>query len=93
MKKYLVSLLLMLPFLLMAKTITSSSWKYNSITTLHLKELLVTQQGDTLVNYQPQNPFEFYSTIVKQIQVKLTYIIRFWGDDLGGHKTITQAAH
>ena len=35
MKKYLVSLLLMLPFFVMAQNDAGSSWKYNSITTLH----------------------------------------------------------
>ena len=86
MKKYLVSLLLfIMPFFLMAQ----DSWFKLEVQFDYYAPsesfALLTQQGDTLVNYQPSNPFEFYSTIVEadsgDIDISL---LDSWGDGWQG---------
>lgn len=86
MKKYLVSLLLMLPFFVMAQ---NDSWFKLEVQFDYYAPqesfALLTQQGDTLVNYQPSNPFEFYSTIVEADSgdIDLT-LLDSWGDGWQG---------
>ena len=47
--------------------------------------VLLTQQGDTLVNYQPNNPFEFYSTTVQADSGELDIsLLDSWGDGWQG---------
>jgi hypothetical protein len=85
MKKYLLSLLFLMPLFVMAQ----DSWFKLEVQFDYYAPdesfALLTQSGDTLVNYQPQNPFEFYSTIVEadsgDIDISL---LDDWGDGWQG---------
>ncbi len=85
MKKYLTSLLLLMPFFLMAQ----DSWfKLEVQFDAYADDesfALLTQNGDTLVNYQPNNPFELWSTIIEadsgDIDISL---LDDWGDGWQG---------
>ena len=63
--KKLILLLLLIPQLV----ISQDSWFKLEVQFDYYADdesfALITQQGDTLVNYQPANPFEFYSTVVQ----------------------------
>ncbi len=67
MKKYLIYLLMMIPFFGMAQS--NDSWFKVEVQFDYYAPsesfALLTQTGDTLVNYQPQNPFELWSTVVQ----------------------------
>ena len=85
MKKYLTSLLLLMPFFLMAQ----DSWfKLEVQFDAYADDesfALLTQNGDTLVNHQPNNPFELWSTIIEadsgDIDISL---LDDWGDGWQG---------
>ena len=63
--KKLILLLLLIPQLV----ISQDSWFKLEVQFDYYADdesfALITQAGDTLVNYQPANPFEFYSTVVQ----------------------------
>ena len=66
MKKYLITLLLMIPFLGIAQS--NNSW-FNLEVQFDFygpseSFTLITQAGDTLVNHQPAVPYEFYQTLI-----------------------------
>ena len=86
MKKYLVSLLLMLPFFVMAQ---NDSWfKLEVQFDAYADDesfALLTQDGDTLVNYQPSNPFELWSTIIQADSGTIDIsLLDDWGDGWQG---------
>ena len=66
MKKILLLLLCMIPFFGFSQS--NNSWFNLEVQFDYYAPAesfaLITQQGDTLVNYQPTTPFEFYQTIV-----------------------------
>jgi len=65
MKKLLLWLLLVIPFLGSAQ---NDTWIKLEVQFDYYADdesfVVLTQAGDTLVNYQPLNPFEFYSTVI-----------------------------
>ena len=67
MKKHLIYLLMMIPFLGIAQS--NDSWFKVEVQFYYYAPsesfALLTQSGDTIVNYQPQNPFELWSTVVE----------------------------
>lgn len=68
MKKYLINLLLMIPLLGIAQPPQTDSW-FNLEVQFDFygpdeSFLLVSQSGDTLVNYQPTAQYEFYQQLV-----------------------------
>ena len=83
MKKYLVSLLLMIPFFVMAQT---NSWFKLEVQFDYYAPqesfVVLTQTGDTaLVNHQPQNPFEYYSAIIQTDSTNIDItLLDSWGD-------------
>ena len=85
MKKYLLSLLFLMPLFGMAQ----DSWFKLEVQFDYYAPdesfALLTQSGDTLVNHQPSNPFEYYSTIVEadsgDIDISL---LDSWGDGWQG---------
>lgn len=83
MKKYLFNLLLMLPFIGVAQT-TDSWFQLDVQFDFYAPSesfILITQSGDTLVNYQPTQAYEFYQTIVfaDSGELDLT-LFDSWGD-------------
>ena len=86
MKKYLVSLLLMIPFFVMAQT---NSWFKLEVQFDYYAPqesfVVLTQTGDTLVNHQPQNPFEYYSAIIQTDSTNIDItLLDSWGDGWQG---------
>ena len=92
MKKYLMYLLMMIPFISSAQT--NDSWFklevqfdfYGPSESI----VLVTQAGDTLVNYQPTLNYEFYETIVTADSGELDLtLLDTWGDGWDDGTTAT----
>ena len=86
MKKILVLLLCVLPFLGFSQ---NDSWFKLEVQFDYYADdesfALITQQGDTLVNYQPNNPFEFYSTTIQADSGELDIsLLDSWGDGWQG---------
>ena len=86
MKKILVLLLCVLPFLGFSQ---NDSWFKLEVQFDYYADdesfALITQQGDTLVNYQPSNPFEFYSTVIQADSGELDIsLLDSWGDGWQG---------
>jgi len=83
--KKLILLLLLIPQLV----ISQDSWFKLEVQFDYYADdesfALITQAGDTLVNYQPANPFEFYSTVVQADSGELAIsLLDSWGDGWQG---------
>ena len=83
--KKLILLLLLIPQLV----ISQDSWFKLEVQFDYYADdesfALITQAGDTLVNYQPANPFEFYSTVVQADSGELAVsLLDDWGDGWQG---------
>jgi hypothetical protein len=89
--KKLILLLLLIPQLV----ISQDSWFKLEVQFDYYADdesfALITQAGDTLVNYQPANPFEFYSTVVQADSGELAIsLLDSWGDGWqGGNQNTT----
>ena len=85
MKKYLVSLLFLMPLFVMAQ----DSWFKLEVQFDYYADdesfALLTQNGDTLVNYQPANPFELWTTIIEADSGTIDIsLLDDWGDGWQG---------